>query len=103
MADAKPTYDRATIQRLHSEGFTDLYIGDLFGKSVLEISKARKRSSYWEDLEKSTTEKEPEKAQEKPVEEVAGIPAVVPVNEVGSGNVAEVAEEKTPPKTKKKP
>lgn len=66
MAETKPKYTREAVQKLHSEGYTDIYIGDLFGKTAFEISKARKKSSYWEErtappvAESSTEENAPE-------------------------------------------
>jgi len=48
--ETKPEYTREAIQKLHAENYTDLYIADLYGKTELEISRARKKSSYWEEL-----------------------------------------------------
>ncbi len=48
--ETKLEYTREAIQKLHAENYTDLYIADLYGKTELEISRARKKSSYWEEL-----------------------------------------------------
>jgi len=64
--ETKPEYTREAIQKLHADNYTDLYIADLYGKTELEISRARKKSSYWEELnappvaESSTKENAPE-------------------------------------------